>query len=140
MVQELPRRNVSEKYGKESSLCVEIDYAKYAPDIPEDQLEAYYGLPKHVQFCNECVMSNHRAELPVMNLNIRSSPLRHGHSGRRHPRDARHACYNKANGHIDWALREKELRSYAMNTANDGSHDCLVRPGKRDSFFMPLTS
>ena len=31
---------------------VEIDYAKYAPDIPEDQLEAYYGLPKHVQFCN----------------------------------------------------------------------------------------
>ena len=32
---------------------VEIDYAKYAPDIPEDQLEAYYGLPKHVQFCKE---------------------------------------------------------------------------------------
>ena len=39
---------------------VEIDYAKYAPDIPEDQLEAYYGLPKHVQFCNECVMSNQK--------------------------------------------------------------------------------
>ena len=41
---------------------VEIDYAKYAPDIPEDQLEAYYGLPKHVQFCNECVMSNQKPE------------------------------------------------------------------------------
>ena len=26
---------------------VDIDYSKYAPDIPEDQLEAYYGLPKH---------------------------------------------------------------------------------------------
>lgn len=25
---------------------VDIDYSKYAPDIPEDQLEAYYGLPK----------------------------------------------------------------------------------------------
>ena len=24
---------------------VEIDYAKYAPDIPEDQLEAYYACP-----------------------------------------------------------------------------------------------
>ena len=24
---------------------VDIDYSKYAPDIPEDQLEAYYGLP-----------------------------------------------------------------------------------------------
>lgn len=30
---------------------IDIDYSKYAPDIPEDQLEAYYGLPKHVQFC-----------------------------------------------------------------------------------------
>ena len=39
---------------------VDIDYSKYAPDIPEDQLEAYYGLPKHVQFCNECVMSNQK--------------------------------------------------------------------------------
>ena len=37
---------------------VDIDYSKYAPDIPEDQREAYYGLPKHVQFCKECVMSN----------------------------------------------------------------------------------
>ena len=26
---------------------VNIDYSKYAPDIPEDQREAYYGLPKH---------------------------------------------------------------------------------------------
>ena len=39
---------------------VDIDYSKYAPDIPEDQLEAYYGLPKHVQFCKECVMSNQK--------------------------------------------------------------------------------
>ena len=27
---------------------VEIDYAKYTPDIPEDQLEAYYGDRKSV--------------------------------------------------------------------------------------------
>ena len=39
---------------------VDIDYSKYAPDIPEDQLEAYYGLPRHVQFCKECVMSNQK--------------------------------------------------------------------------------
>ena len=39
---------------------VDIDYSKYAPDIPEDQREAYYGLPKHVQFCKECVMSNQK--------------------------------------------------------------------------------
>lgn len=39
---------------------VDIDYSKYAPNIPEDQREAYYGLPKHVQFCKECVMSNQK--------------------------------------------------------------------------------
>ena len=37
---------------------VEIDYSKYAPDLPEDQLETYYGLPQNVRFCKECVMSN----------------------------------------------------------------------------------
>ena len=31
----------------------EIDYSKYAPDIPEDQREVYYGLPRHVQFFKE---------------------------------------------------------------------------------------
>ena len=39
---------------------VEIDYSKYAPDIPEDQLETYYGLPQKVRFCKECVMSNQK--------------------------------------------------------------------------------
>ena len=39
---------------------IDIDYSKYAPDIPEDQREAYYGLPRHVQFCKECVMSNQK--------------------------------------------------------------------------------
>ena len=37
---------------------VEIDYAKYAPDLPEDRREAWYGLPQKVRFCKECVMSN----------------------------------------------------------------------------------
>ena len=39
---------------------VEIDYSKYDPDIPEDKLEAYYGLPRQVRFCKECVMSNQK--------------------------------------------------------------------------------
>ena len=43
--------------------------------------------------------------------------------------DACHACHNKANGHIDWALREKELRELCdQYRKNDGSYDCLV-PG-----------
>ncbi len=66
---------------------VEIDYAKYAPDIPEDQLEAYYGLPKHVQFCNECVMSNQKPNSCYeFEHTIKSIKKNDGHSGRRHLR------------------------------------------------------
>ena len=54
---------------------VEIDYSKYAPDIPEDQLETYYGLPQKVQFCKECVMSNQILRMAGMrkSVNIMSS-------------------------------------------------------------------
>lgn len=86
---------------------VEIDYAKYAPDIPEDQLEAYYGLPKHVQFCNECVMSNQKPnscyEFEHTIKSIKKTMVIQDDG----TCDACHACHNKANGHIDWALREK---------------------------------
>ena len=30
------------------------------PDLSEAELEARYGLPAHVQFCRECVMSNQK--------------------------------------------------------------------------------
>lgn len=51
--------------------------------------------------------------------------------------DACHACHNKANGHIDWALREKELRELCDEyRKNDGSYDCLVPgSGGKDSFY-----
>ena len=89
---------------------VDIDYSKYAPDIPEDQREAYYGLPKHVQFCKECVMSNQKPnscyefEHTIKSIKKTMVIQEDGVC------DACHACHNKANGHIDWALREKELR------------------------------
>ena len=89
---------------------VDIDYSKYAPDIPEDQREAYYGLPKHVQFCKECVMSNQKPnscyefEHTINSIKKTMVIQEDGVC------DACHACHNKANGHIDWALREKELR------------------------------
>ena len=39
---------------------VPIDYAKYAPDIPPRRREAFYGLPREVQFCRACVMTNQK--------------------------------------------------------------------------------
>ena len=77
---------------------VEIDYAKYVPDIPEDQLEAYYGLPKHVQFCNECVMSNQKPnscyEFEHTIKSIKKTMVIQDDG----TCDACHACHNKANG------------------------------------------
>ena len=108
---------------------VDIDYAKYAPDLPEAQREAYYGLPQHVQFCRECVMSNQKPNSCYeFEHTIRSIKK----SMKIQPDgvcDACHACHNKANGEIDWALREKELRELCdQYRRNDGSYDCLV-PG-----------
>ncbi len=34
-----------------------IHYEDYAPDLAPEQRKAFYGLPKNVQFCRECVMS-----------------------------------------------------------------------------------
>ena len=116
---------------------VDIDYSKYAPDIPEDKLEAYYGLPKHVQFCKECVMSNQKPnscyefEHTINSIKKTMVIQEDGVC------DACHACHNKANGHIDWALREKELRELCdQYRKNDGSYDCLVPgSGGKDSFY-----
>ena len=36
---------------------VPIDYSKYEKN---DELEAYYGLPKKIEFCRKCVISNQR--------------------------------------------------------------------------------
>ena len=116
---------------------VDIDYSKYAPDIPEDQLETYYGLPRKVQFCKECVMSNQKPnscyefEHTIHSIKKTMVIQEDGVC------DACHACHNKANGEIDWALREKELRELCdQYRKNDGSYDCLVPgSGGKDSFY-----
>ena len=108
---------------------VEIDYSKYEPDIPEDKLEAYYGLPQKVRFCKECVMSNqkpnscyefeHTIESKKKTMVIQDDGVC----------DACHACHNKANGRIDWALREKELRELCGRIPEIGRQ--LRLPGAR---------
>ena len=116
---------------------IPIDYSKYAPDIPADQLETYYGLPQKVQFCKECVMSNQKP----------NSCYEFEHTIRSKKKtmviqpdgvcDACHACHNKENHTIDWAERERELRDLCdQYRKTDGSYDCLVPgSGGKDSFY-----
>ena len=39
---------------------IPIDYSKYAPDIPPEKRETFFGLPRNVQYCKECVMTNQK--------------------------------------------------------------------------------
>lgn len=39
-----------------------IHYEDYAPDLAPEQRKAFYGLPKNVQFCRECVVCDEQPE------------------------------------------------------------------------------
>ena len=107
---------------------VPIDYAKFAPDLPEAELEARYGLPAHVQFCRECVMSNQKPNSCYEFEHTINSVKKSMHIGEDGVCDACHACRNKV-GRIDWEDRERRLRELCDRyRRTDGSYDCLV-PG-----------
>ncbi len=82
---------------------------RYAPDIPEDQLEAYYGLPNTYSSGTNGVMSNQKPnscyEFEHTIKSIKKTMVIQADG----TCDACHACHNKANGHIDY-LRDKERR------------------------------
>ena len=114
----------------------EIDYRKYQDDIPEEDLEAYYGLPKKVQFCKECVMSNQKPNSCYEFEHTISSKKKTMKIQDDGVCDACHACHNKVD-QIDWAAREKELFDLCEKyRKTDGTYDCLVPgSGGKDSFY-----
>jgi N-acetyl sugar amidotransferase len=115
---------------------IDIDYAQFAPEIQQDKLYAKYGLPKNVQFCNECVMSNQKPNSCyefTHTINSIKKSMRIQPDG---VCDACHACHNKEE-HIDWNDRESQLVELCNRfRKNDGSYDCLVPgSGGKDSFY-----
>lgn len=115
---------------------IPIDYSQYSPNIPAEKVFAKYGLPKHVQFCSECVMSNQKPnscyefEHTIHSLKKSMQIQPDGVC------DACHACHNKE-GKIDWQDREKQLIELCNQyRKTDGSYDCLVPgSGGKDSFY-----
>lgn len=99
-----------------------------------EKLEAYYGLPEQVFFCERCVMSNQRPS---------SFPeFRHG-VDRRTPTlgfqgtvcDACQFAEMKLN--IDWNAREEQLIELLdQHRREDGYYDCIVPgSGGKDSIY-----
>ena len=86
-----------------------IHYEDYAPDLAPEQRKAFYGLPKNVQFCRECVMSNQKPNSCYEfehTIHSKKKTIVIQEDG---VCDACHACHNKE-GKIDWADRERQLR------------------------------
>lgn len=98
-------------------------------------LEAKYGLPEKVTFCQRCVMSNQRPASAVEFKHTRESKkvtLAIDHEG------VCDACrYANVKAAIDWAQRERELLVLLdKHRSVDGSYDCIVPgSGGKDSVY-----
>ena len=116
-----------------------IHYEDYAPDLAPEQRKAFYGLPKNVQFCRECVMSNQKPnscyefEHTIHSVKKTMVIQEDGVC------DACHACHNKE-GKIDWADRlapnlcRRAARQYYRGTVSPGEKR---RGGPHHSAHVP---
>ncbi len=112
----------------------QVDLARFQKR--EDELEAFYGLPRHVAFCKRCVISNQRPNSAVEYAHTQGSRKETIHFDGEGVCDACQVAQKKCRT-VDWEKRQRQLgelcdrfRSY------DGSYDCIVPgSGGKDSFY-----
>jgi N-acetyl sugar amidotransferase len=111
-----------------------VDYTRYAPASPP--LEAKYGLPSEVAFCQRCVISNQRPNSAVEFSHTKESKKTTIHFDDQGICDACRLSEHKRRT-IDWEARDRELRALCDRfRRNDGRYDCLVPgSGGKDSFY-----
>ena len=100
------------------------------------KLEAYYGLPQDVIFCNKCVMTNQRPASAIEFKHTRDSKKTSMNIDEEGVCDACRNAEQKDN--INWEEREKELlKLLDKYRRNDGHYDCLVPgSGGKDSAYQ----
>lgn len=105
--------------------------------IQSTLLEAKYGLPREVKFCQACVMSNQRPNSTVEYHHVASSKKSTIHFNEAGICDACSMAKKKAQ-EINWEEREKQLVELCNRfRKHDGSYDCIVSgSGGKDSFFI----
>jgi N-acetyl sugar amidotransferase len=101
-----------------------------------NNLEAFYGLPKEVKFCKKCVMSNQRPGSTVEFKHTKDSKKVTMNFDEHGVCDACRTAEIKEN--INWGMREEELIALLdKHRKNDGSYDCLVPgSGGKDSAYQ----
>ncbi len=107
--------------------------------MPEatEQLEVKYGLPRDVQFCSKCVISNQRPNSAVEYEHTAASKKTTIKFDADMICDACHTAERKK-AEVDWDAREKELVALCDKyRKNNGEYDCLVPgSGGKDSFYQ----
>lgn len=112
-----------------------IDLNKF--NLPENELEIKYGLPREIKFCSSCIISNQRPNSALEYTHTKDSKKK---TIKFDSDDMCDACKvaEQKRSKIDWGLREQELRELCDRyRKNDGSYDCMVSgSGGKDSFFQ----
>ncbi len=107
--------------------------------VQPEELEAKFGLPRHVEFCRKCVISNQRPNSAVEYVHTSETRKQtiHFEDG---ICDACRLAERKRR-EIDWNERDHELRVLCDHyRRNDGQYDCLVPgSGGKDSTFAAHT-
>jgi hypothetical protein len=111
----------------------DVDLEKFRKQ-PEE-LEAKYGLPRDVEFCRSCVISNQRPNSAVEYEHTKQTKKATIHFDENGICDACRVAEQKRI--IDWEERDRELRDLCDRfRSKDGSYDCLVPgSGGKDSFY-----
>ena len=103
-------------------------------------LDAYFGLPREVQFCKRCVISNQRPSSVVELKNTgkeRKPTIAFDEEG---VCSACRFAESKANT-IDWTGRERELIDlFDRHRRTDGRYDCSCRAAAARTDVYALTS
>lgn len=110
-----------------------LDLSSYQPECIN--AKAYYGLPKEVQYCSRCVISNQRPQSArEYEHTSATSKSTIGFEG-----GICDACRyaDQKQSEINWNERDRQLRELCDRyRRNDGRYDCIVPgSGGKDSFF-----
>ena len=86
-----------------------------------NSLEAYYGLPKSVEFCKQCVISNQRPNSSIEQKHTRETKKK----VIKFENGICDACLTKDwKDSVDWEAREQELIALCDKyRSNDGTYD-----------------
>ena len=100
-----------------------------------ERLEAHYGLPREVKFCNWCVISNQRPDSAVEFRNNNAAKKTIVFDDEGVCAACRYAEIKEQD--IDWAQREQHLITLCNEyRSRGGVYDCIVPgSGGKDSFY-----